>query len=341
MSSRVPISDPTIRFCPVMEPRREDRGVLRDRRQDHQRPVRPQPRDALLEEPGGDPGEEDDVGAAHLRQRPADLLLLRVDDVVGSERAGELRLPRSPRDGDHVGAHRRRHPDAEVPQTPDPGHRDGLPGKVPRAPQRGEHRDPRAEQGGRLHQVQPFGDLVDERLRRGNVLGVAAVHRHPGAPLGRAQHLRPGLARCAPPAGVLHPRHPRAVPRGERGHAFADLFDDAGHLVAGDDRKGGSPRRPVPVDQVKVAVADPAPVDPDQKLPGPRGGGRHFPDRERFPEDVTHGGFHPFAPFPCGIPLVSFHARVSAASAEPVRHRSRSSGSSSSIRCLGRSTSSY
>ena len=274
------------------KPRREDRCVLRDRRKDHQGPVRPQPRDALLEEPGGDPGEENDVGAAHFRQRMADLLLFRIDDVVCSERAGELRLPRSPHDGDHVGAHRRRHPDAEMPQAPDAGHRDGLSGQVPRAPQRGEHRDPRAEERGRLHKVQPVGDLVDERLRRGNERSITAVHRHPGAPLGRAQHLRTGLARGASPAGVLHPGDPCAVPRGERGYPVADRFHDARHLVAGDDREGGSPLRPLPVDQVKVAVADPAPVDADQKLPGPRDGCRHFLDRERFPEDVAHGCFH-------------------------------------------------
>ena len=80
-------------LLPRDDPRREDRGVLRDRRKDHQRPVRPEPGDALLEETGGDPGEEDDVGAAHLRQRTADLLLLRVDDV--GPRAS-VRAPPSP-----------------------------------------------------------------------------------------------------------------------------------------------------------------------------------------------------------------------------------------------------
>jgi hypothetical protein len=252
------------------EPRGKDRGFPGDRCQDHQRPVRPQAGDALLEEGSGDPGEQDDVGAAHLRQRLADLLLLRVDDVAGPERTGQFRLPRPPHDGDHVGAHGGRHPDAEVSQPSDAGHRHGLPREVSRAPEGCEHGDPRAQQRGGIHQVERVGDLVDERLRRGNERSVAPVHRHAGAPLRRAQHLRPRLARGASAAGVLHPRHPRAVARGESGHPLADPLHDPGHLVAGDDRKGGPPRRPVPVDQVQIAVAHPAPVDPDQHLPGPR-----------------------------------------------------------------------
>jgi len=224
MSSRVPTNDPTIRFWPRLEPPREDRCFFRDRREDHQRPVRPSPGMPLLKSRAGEIAVRRMTSApAHLRQRPSIFSFSRVDESWAPKRAGELRLPRSARDGDHVSAIAKpsgprgaQPPDSRPPRRSFPA--------GPRAPQGANNRDPRAEQGAPPPESSPSGILWTNRPPARNVIPHSRRSRPAGAPLRRARHLRPALHGAhRPPAYCIHdparspganaPRRRRSFPR--------------------------------------------------------------------------------------------------------------------------------
>ena len=81
---------------------------------------------------------------------------------------------------------------------------------------------------------------------------------------GEAVLLLAGLAVDALAAGVDHAADADPVADGVLGHVGADLGDDAGDLVAGNQRVGL--RAPVAADSVDVGVADAGVLDLDQDV---------------------------------------------------------------------------
>src|SRR5512135_2408795 len=280
------------RTLPLEEGRRYDRRALRDGREHHERPVHAEARNALLEKPGGGRREKDQIGPPHRGETLPDLLRPRQDYLTGAQAPHEVAPFLVLEDRDDPGPHRGRHPHREVTEAADAGHRDGLPREVPRPSQRREHRDPGAQERVGVDEVERIRDLVDERRGRLHALRVAAVHGDPGPHLRRAEHLGVGEARPAHPAGVLHPRDAHAVPGREPSRFGTGLLDDPGHFVSRDERGSRPPMPPLPVDQVKVAVADPARAHADPKFGGAGGRRGNLLEDERFPERLADGGFH-------------------------------------------------
>ncbi len=99
-----------------------------------------------------------------------------------------------------------------------------------------------------------------QRLRKRATVG--AVQTIPGS---RRRSATADVAAQAPATGTAGraPAEHDAISRRERGDAAADLFDDARSFVAQQHRQT---MRPAGLDQVQVAVADAARLDPDEDL---------------------------------------------------------------------------
>ncbi len=166
---------------------------------------------------------------------------------------------------------------------------------------------------------EPVVDLDHRVLRDGGALGERAEHAH-RAEVGAAgveperavrhaaledggPHVAQVLpARRAVPAGpaVRDEAAHDVVPGLDLGDAGADLLDDAGALVAADDREA---RGQVPVGQVQVRVAQPRRGVLDQHLTGARAVEVEFHDLERLAglEQDCSFGLHRCSPRVCRV----------------------------------------
>ena len=144
---------------------------------------------------------------------------------------------------------------------------------------------------------------LGERAEDAHPADVGAARVEPGRAVGHdpfqdrgthvAQVLPPGRAVAAGTAVGDEAAH-HVVTRFDLGDAGADLLDDAGALVAADDREPGNQ---VAVDQVQVGVAEPGGDVPDQHLAVLGGVQVEFHDFERLVRVVQYGcpGLHAFS----------------------------------------------
>jgi hypothetical protein len=129
---------------------------------------------------------------------------------------------------------------------------------------------------------------------RDHVVGIAAVHHHPGDDRLAAQVFHALAAGLADAAGAVVPGHADAVAQREVRDVGAALHHAAHHLVAGNQVRLGRTleRGLVALGHVQVRVADAADLDLDQHVVRAGHRARHLFHAEGGAEFMKDGGLH-------------------------------------------------